>query len=306
VKDGGSDRQTNNTKSGDQAVDSRVNVTVRPQNEEKGDTGSSAPQGLGWIPWFFSVLFSWPCLAALLIAYVLWNPQRVQNILLHVRSFKLFGAEFVMDREGRSTAEAAIQVYRDAVKEKFDAISVSENIAEKHKQIVDKLLDPTTGYLKSASIRSTIYVPDILFDETLYQLLDYYPATKDGGKRGRIFSARYGMIGRTWRLEKSDVNGTVPTDPEDLVRGWAMTRKEAKEAALDRKSFACILLKNASDECLGMFYMDSLPERVFDATWTEVESFVRQEARSNQLIKSLQKISTDLIATSARVRIYKR
>jgi hypothetical protein len=304
VKDAGG--QPNNSRPADQATDGRVNVTVAPQKEEKEDSGSSTPKSWGWIPWFFSVLISWPCLAALLTIYVLRNPERIQNILLHVRSFKLFGAEFVMDREGRSKAEAAIQVYRDAVKERFDAISASENIADKHKQIVDKLLDGAGGLLKGANIRSTIYVPDILFDETLYQLLDYYPPTQDSGKRGRIFSARYGMIGRSWRLEQSDVNGTVSTNPEDLVRSWAMTRKEAKEAALERKSFACILLKNASDECLGVFYMDSLPERVFDATWVQVEEFVRTQARSNELIKSLQKISTDLIASSARVRIYKR
>jgi hypothetical protein len=306
VKDGGSDRQASNTKSGDQAADGRVNVTVRPQNEEKGDTGSSTPKGWGWIPWFFSVVLSWPFLVAALAIYLLRRPQLIQSIVLHIQSFKVFGAEFILDRRSGSTAEAAIQVYRDAVKEKFDVKVESEGIADKHKKIVDKLLDGSSGTLKGANLRSTIYVPDMLLDQSLYQLLDYYPPTSDGGRKGRAFSTRYGMIGRSWRLEKSDFKGKVSTNPEDLIGEWAMTRTEAKEAALGRKSFACILLKNVNDECLGLFYMDSRPESVFDSAWTQTEKLVREEAVSNGLIVALQRVYTDLIATSARVKIDKR
>lgn len=164
----------------------------------------------------------------------------------------------------------------------------------------------TRELLKGVNLRSTIYVQDMLFDESLYQLLDYHPPTSEGGKKGRAFSTRYGMIGRSWRLEKSDFNGKVPTDPEDLIGKWAMTRTEAREAALGRKSFACILLKNVNDECLGLFYMDSHPESVFDPTWTQTEKLVREEAASNGLIAALQRVYTDLIAPSARVKIYKR
>lgn len=57
-KDGGGGHQAGDRQSGDQATEGRVNVTVRPQNEEKGDAGSPTPKGCGWIPWFFSVLFS--------------------------------------------------------------------------------------------------------------------------------------------------------------------------------------------------------------------------------------------------------
>ncbi len=226
--------------------------------------------------------------------------------MLQIQSFKVFGAEFVLDRRSGSTAETAIQVYRNEVKKKFDKLAKTEQIKDKHKKIVDKLLEATSGPMKGVNFRSTIYVPDMLLDQSLYQLLNYYPQTSEGGPRGRAFSTRYGMIGRCWRLQKSDLKGKVSTNPEELIGEWAMTRTEAKEAAVGRKSFACILLKNVNDECLGLFYMDSQPESVFEPTWNQVEEFVREEAKSNGLIASLQKIYTDLIASSARVKIDER
>ncbi len=272
VGNGSGDRQSRNPRSDNPATDGRVNVTVTPQHEEKGEGGS--PKGLGWITWFISVVFSWPFLVAALAVYVLCRPRRVQSILLNFQSFKFFGAEFILDRRSGSTAEAAIQVYRDAVKDKFDAIAQGEQIADKHKRIVDKLLEKTSGILKGVALRSTIYVPDMLFDESLYQLLDYYPTTSDGGKKGRVFSARYGMIGRCWRSEKSVVQGKVPTNEGELINVWGMGKREASEAALGRQSFACVILKNADNVPLGLFYMDSSPELAFDSTWDQLEPFI--------------------------------
>lgn len=187
------------------------------------------------------------------------------------------------------------------MQEKFDEIVKTERIAVKHKKLVEALQKAT---LTDIAFRSTIYVPDMLLDESLYQLLDYHPP--DGGKRGRVFSARYGMIGRCWRLEKSDVKGSVSTFEETLVDEWGMDRTEAREAARGRQSFACVILKNTDQVCLGLFYMDSQKPWVFDSKWNELEPLVRSEANNIGLIAALQKVHTDLIASSARVRIYKR
>src|SRR5947209_2142136 len=114
VGNGSGDRQSRNSRSDNPATDSRVNVTVMPQNEGKGEAGS--PKGLGWITWFISVVFSWPFLVAAFAIYLLWKPKRVLSVLLPFQSFKIFGAEFILDRRSGSTAEAALQVYREAVK----------------------------------------------------------------------------------------------------------------------------------------------------------------------------------------------
>ena len=55
-------------------------------------------------------------------------------------------------------------------------------------------MDPNAGY------RATVHIPDVLFSDTLYQLLDYWPKGKGGGRR---FSARFGILGLAWRLEES-------------------------------------------------------------------------------------------------------
>ena len=114
------------------------------------------------------------------------------------------------------------------------------------------------------------------------------------------------MIGRCWRSEKSVVQGKVPTNEGELINVWGMGKREASEAALGRQSFACVILKNADNVPLGLFYMDSSPELAFDSTWDQLEPFIRGEAKSNGLIAALQKVHTDLIACSARVKIYKR
>ncbi len=232
VNNGSGDRQSVNPRSENPATDGRVNVTVTPQNGEKGEAGSSPK---GWIPWLISVVLSWPFLAAAFVIFLLLNPQRVQNVLLPFDSVKIFGAEFKVVGSSGANAERAIQVYREDVKKRFNKIVKSAEIDKKHKAIVDKLLDGTSGILKGVDFRSTIYVPDMLFDESLYQLLDYYPMPPTGGKKGRVFSARYGMIGRCWRSEESVFQGKVPTDPKDLVNEWAMTRKEAKKQRTDAR-----------------------------------------------------------------------
>ena len=46
-----------------------------------------------------------------------------------------------------------------------------------------------------AAVRGTVHVPDIIFSEFLYQLVDYYPVSQGRKTAGRRFSQRFGIIG---------------------------------------------------------------------------------------------------------------
>jgi len=66
--------------------------------------------------------------------------------------------------------------------------------------------------------RCTVYVPDLLFAEHLYQLVDYSPrGPKD--RSGRVYPFHLGIIGRAWRLGRSAVDGTV-SEKEALASGY--------------------------------------------------------------------------------------
>jgi hypothetical protein len=107
--------------------------------------------------------------------------------------------------------------------------------------------------------RATVHIQDVLYDDSLYQLVDYYPS---GGGVGRRFSIRFGMLGRTWRLRKSRYY-RKEISLADLVEIWGMTHEQAERAAVGRKSFMAVILTDASNSPVGVLYVDGVPEDAF-------------------------------------------
>jgi hypothetical protein len=154
--------------------------------------------------------------------------------------------------------------------------------------------------------RSTIHIPDSLFAETLYQLVDYYPDQLDPG-RGRTFSTRFGIIGKAWRLAQPQYAPSVPTTQQDLILGWGMTQEEAQKAAQkDRQSFGCVIIKDFGGRCLGVFYMDSPVKDAFgnEDMWKKIENAILEGSRETKLTAALELIYRDFLAVGPRVHIY--
>jgi ubiquinone/menaquinone biosynthesis C-methylase UbiE len=116
--------------------------------------------------------------------------------------------------------------------------------------------DDIRACAKKPHFRCAIHVPHILFTDTLYQLLDYYPKQKRGGA-GRRFSTRFGIIGRAWRLYEHQGEGTAAHSKEDLVREWGMTDEEAETHSRQRPAYICAVLKEPRGLPLGVLFLDS-------------------------------------------------
>ena len=257
-------------------------------------------QSESWMEWFrdvLSSLFPWPAIVLLLLIYLLLSnhaTRRVGELLKPFRSIKLFGAEFVLSEEGArevaTNVEASFAAYRQKVKREFDRQAQVYNLRKKLEGVlksdnVKSVLDNAPGY------RCTLHVPDILFDETMYQLLDYYPA---GGGRGRTWSARRGIIGRAWRLDESETQGSVPTDSRDLVLGWGMTTDEAAAAGQGRKSFSCVVLRDADQTAVGIFYLDAKKEDAFGVDHQELHSAITKACQEKGLTSALANLYQEL------------
>ena len=265
-----------------------------------------------------SSLVPWPVIVFLLLVYLAWvksAPRRLAEIFKPFRSVKLFGAEFVLSeeeaREVAKDADEAFEGYRKQAQRDYDRLIEVYGLKQKLEAVVQSHVRPILGRIHGnkrpiPDFRCTAHVPYILFTDTLYQLLDYYPR---GGSRGRIRSARFGIIGRTWRLGESQTQGRVPVDPRELIRGWGMTREEADAAGLGRKSFSCVVLQDEEGTPAGVFYMDSKSEDAFGAdddkpTRDELHGAIVDGCNRCGLTNAVAKLSRELRRRSPLIRIY--
>jgi hypothetical protein len=125
---------------------------------------------------------------------------------------------------------------------------------------------PETGRLPK-DFRATIHVPDIVFLGYLYQFVDYYPIpTKSAGRR---FSFRYGIIGRSWRLEKSLGEGNAfargKNVEKTLIEEWGMLRRETVQPSIrNRPAYITVILRSPENDLpIDLLYIDSTEEDAF-------------------------------------------
>ncbi len=161
-------------------------------------------------------------------------------------------------REVKRDLQKTIDAFRKQSTKEFDRQAHAHHIVE-HLTRIDKevihgaLLRPEQGF------RATVYVHDVLFTGLLYRLVDYYPR---GGGRGKLYSIRFGIIGKTLRLEESDQE-TVPPDPRRLITEWGMTWSETKQSGSSAKTFVSIVLKNTSKIPVGVLFIESEAQDAF-------------------------------------------
>jgi hypothetical protein len=240
------------------------------------DTTASVTEVLEAVADVASAL-AWPIAAAAIVLIAIMTRRGragLEQLTGRVRRLKGPGFELELSVEAatatRDLTEQQFRDFRRLVSAEFDRQATVFAIDEKHQRlVVDHVLPilPLQGDPRP-SFRSTIHVPDILFTGALYQLLDYYGYSP--GKRGRAFSSRFGIVGRAWRLGEPQVEGQVSTLPEDLVRGWGMTWKEAARAGKGNEAFAAVPLKDEYGVSVGILFFDSYRAYVFGAARKDV------------------------------------
>jgi hypothetical protein len=258
------------------------------------------------------IVVSWPFVIAALLFYLAFfgsAPSRLATVLKPFRSLKLFGTEFVLSEEAGTDAEQAIEVYRKQVKRKFDSLVEIHDIRSKLEAVIGEVNRIIERRMKITDSRCTLHVPDILFADTLYQLLDYYPL---GGGRGRTFSSRFGIIGLCWRSKEDQIKGEVPTDPQELIRDWGMTTEQAAASGNGRQSFMALVLRDHIGTPVAIFYMDAKEKNAFgdDSGRDDFGDKLKRQAISSSnhkgLIASLEKLRDDLKDRRPLIRIHEQ
>jgi hypothetical protein len=261
---------------------------------------------------FFRVLLSWPFVFLVVLVYFALSrlaPYKLARLLKPFRSLKLFGTEFVLSEEVGIDAEEAIETYRTQVKRKFDSLIETHDIRCKLEAVVNRVQAVIDGHKKITDLRCTLYVPDILFADSLYQLVDYYPV---GGRRGRTFSSQFGIIGLCWRMREDQIEGEVSTNPQELIRGWGMTYEQAAASGRGRQSFLALVLRDENYTPVGIFYMDAEGENAFGAKTgdevfkKELKETAHQESRNSGLTASLVKLRDDLKDRRPAIHIHEK
>ncbi len=221
-----------------------------------------------YVPW--AVALAWPLVVLVVVAIIVLTPggrNLVGNLRKNVEQVSAFGISVELTQEGaeetRKSFEEAFAQLRSNLRREIDASAWATGIHQRFEALVESLID-IIGRDKANrnKLRATIWIKDLLFSQSLYQLLDYYPL-QAGHERGRTMSQRFGIVGLTWRLGKDDVRGSVGRSKEDLIRDWAMTGEEASRQGQGRCSFYAIPLKDEG-VLRGIVYMDAVEQDVFE------------------------------------------
>lgn len=261
---------------------------------------------------------AWPLVAlvALFVA-VLSGPTSgwLRGLGRRMSKVSAFGVEVQLTEDASTeitrVTQESFTALRTAVKVEFDRLIHANQIEDKRNSLVeDHVIPSLKKHGAVPEFRCTLHVPDVLFTETLYQLLDYYPRVSGAnGGGGRTFSFRFGMLGKAWRSRESDVDSHVTTVPAQLIRDWGMTREEASSAGKSRQSFAGVVLKE-SGTCVCVVYLDSSLPGAFgdtnDAKWRSLREAITAGAESLKLTPAVAKIMHDMWQKTPLMRLYDR
>jgi hypothetical protein len=203
-----------------------------------------------WLPSLWTLLG-----IAVLIA--LWMSGMVDGLLNRVTKFGGFGVSFEFTEKSAAETRDSIEQGLGAVRVKIRRRLAADVRAAGLQEAFATLIDNAAGLAGKRGFRATIHIPDALYANQLYQLLNYHPR---GGGAGRAFSTRSGIIGMAWRNRAPDRWYQGRTDEVELRRKWGMTPEEAAErvSADSEKVFLAFPLFDESGAVpIGVFYFDS-------------------------------------------------
>jgi hypothetical protein len=227
---------------------------------------------------------AWPLV---FVVTLLWlGRKRLMDLAKNLRRISGAGFNVEFSSEAASKVQKSVtENLADYVKS-ADAAYAQQAAIFEIRELLERAVIHTLNQLpsKPSKYRATVHVPDVVYAEYFYQLLNYFPG---GGGARRRFSQRRGILGRAWRLNESEGIGDVvafdpgpPGKPVDLeialVREWSMTREEVLRWHNEpRVSFVCIVLRGGAQQAnaampvgvkgkrIAIFYVDSVERNAF-------------------------------------------
>jgi GAF domain-containing protein len=215
----------------------------------------------------------WPALIGGFLLVLLVSTQAREafgGLTRRVTQVKALGVEVALDSDKAAEAKASLEeifsAYRARITTEFSRQRIVHDLDARCRAVVEHVVVPYLDArgMREANFRCTVHVPDVLFIDRLYQLLDYYPNPgSGGGGAGRTFDIRFGIVGRTWRLEEPQVKSSLDANLAELIDEWGMTQEEARAAGQGRKSFVCVPLASEG-RAIGLLYLDAKEPDTFD------------------------------------------
>lgn len=191
------------------------------------------------------------------LAVGLWTSGLVPGLLRRIRKFGGFGLEFEFSEDSakqtRDSIESSLESVRKTIRRELEADVRARALQSGLKSILEaSRLGTRDNY------RATIHIPDPLYDNWLYQLLDYHPK---GAGHGRAFSNRAGIIGLAWRLHQDqEWSQSSGISLDELIRQWGMTHREAADRRASdgfKEMLAVPLTDPSGSRPVGLIYLDS-------------------------------------------------
>jgi hypothetical protein len=123
-----------------------------------------------------------------------------------VATFKkeLGDAAEIVERANREIGEAynSAEAYASQLRDQHQIGALTSKAATAVAEVI--------GTTCPEDYRFTLYLPDFLFSDRLYQFAEYYDKRGMpivGGRAGRTYSISYGIIGRVWRSGVAEIEG---------------------------------------------------------------------------------------------------
>jgi hypothetical protein len=234
-----------------------------------------------------AVRLSWPAVAMILLLLVILSPRFTHgfsSIWKRTNSLKVGEIELGFTPEAAKDLNIATETSFATFRKQASLEITRRTRALDIRALLERLIqdDSLTGkrgrevaqLREVAGFRCTLYIRDVLFEDTLYQLVDYYPL--DGRvTSGRTFSIRYGIIGRAWRMQEHLGEKNAQSSHDELVEQWGMTKEEA--ARITRQNPACICAILRGQATPSSVNPDGLPIALFFADSSEAGAFGEDE-----------------------------
>lgn len=275
-------------------------------------------------------LFPWPILVLSALALIAWGPDKLRELIAALR-FEVAGVKF----EGLASAPEKFKkefadVQRitaktnDELEQAYHAASeYAEQLRAKHKidlavARISKTIYDCIGVDCPDDFRVTVYIPDLLFEDRLYQLTEYYnkeghPITEN--RAGRVYSIRYGIIGRVWRSGVPEVEGRLISEEDQnlikdqndiaelerfIARRWGLTLEEAAKVR-PYNSYGAIRIDGGGIP-RGLVFFDSKKKDAFPGK--DMRNRIDGVVQSSELAGSLVELTRE-INQFPRVQIYR-
>lgn len=255
---------------------------------------------------------AWPIVAIVALMVVAFSGTLREWLVesaRRLRKVSAFGVDIELSDQVatkvRELSEEAFGAYRKRITTEFDRLVHQLQIDDGLTRLVEGYIRPQLARFGPVpSFRCTIHIEDVLFTETLYQLLDYYPPAP--GARGRTKSIRFGIVGKAWRARADEVK-RVSTEVAALIRDWGMTYEEAASAGHGQQSFAAILLRDQREGRVAIVYLDSADAEAFglrDERTQELIDEVHRGAAELGITDSIAAITQDLRGRAPYIPLY--